>query len=66
MTPETCKKKWYKSKTLWINIIALIAILAQTQHGFIIHPEEQAALLTIINLALRMITNTELEITKTG
>ena len=66
MTPETCTKKWYKSKTLWINIIALIAILAQTQYEFIIHPEEQAALLTIINLALRMITNTELEITKTG
>ena len=58
--PPKSKPK-YKSKTLWINIVALLAIIAQIQFGFIIHPEEQAALVIVINLILRLVTNTALE-----
>jgi len=49
-------KKWWKSKTVWINIIALMALIAQASTEFVIAPEEQAALIVIINLILRVIT----------
>lgn len=49
-------KNWYLSKTLWLNAIAAIALLIQTRYGFIIDAEIQAALLTLINAGLRIIT----------
>jgi hypothetical protein len=54
-------KEWYKSKTLWVNIIAFIAMLVQVKYGFIVAPEEQAALLAVVNLLLRAKTNSGLE-----
>lgn len=54
-------KKWYLSKTLWINLIAMGALIAQVYNGFIISPEEQLAILAVINLAVRLITKEELE-----
>jgi hypothetical protein len=55
-------KKWYLSKTLWINIIAFIAFFIQVQFGKdLIPPEVQASLLAVINLILRMITREELD-----
>jgi len=55
-------KVWYKSKTLWTNIIALIALLVQAQYGFIILPEEQLAILAVINLILRGLTGSGLQL----
>jgi len=49
-------KVWYQSKTLWVNLIALIALVSQSQYGFIIPVEEQAALLIVINLFVRLFT----------
>ena len=54
---EEIKKVW-KSKTFWVNVIAILALLAQTQVGFIIDAEAQAALLAVINLGLRAVTKT--------
>lgn len=51
---------WYKvvrSKTIWVNLIALIAIVAQTATGFVIAPQDQAAIIVFINLILRTVTN---------
>jgi len=51
--------KWQKvvrSKTLWVNLIALIALIAQLEYGFVIAPEEQASAIAVINLALRALT----------
>lgn len=45
-----------------MNIIALIAMILQTQTGFIISPEEQIGIITMINLALRAITNEGIEV----
>lgn len=53
-------KKWYRSKTLWINLIAIVALVAQSQLGFAIAPNEQGCLLAVINLILRAFTNTGL------
>jgi len=52
---EEVKKVW-ESKTFWVNLISILALLAQTQVGFIIPPEAQAALLAVINVGLRAIT----------
>lgn len=49
-------KKWYHSKTLWVNTIAIVAIIAQAHYGFVINPEEQVGLLAIVNLILRAVT----------
>lgn len=51
------KKAWWRSKTLWVNMVAGLALLAQSQFGFVIDGEVQAAILTVVNLVLRLITN---------
>lgn len=55
-------KAWYLSKTLWINLIAIVAMGIQTFNAdFIISPEIQAGILGLINLVLRTITGTALD-----
>lgn len=50
-------KKWYASKTLWINAIAIAAIVIQTATGKeILDTDTQSALLGLINIALRLVT----------
>lgn len=61
MTNGNGTKKWYKSKMLWVNVLALLALLVQVKYGFVIDPVEQAAALTIVNLILRAVTGTGLE-----
>ena len=55
-------KMWYRSRTLWLNIIAITAMIAQAQYGFLIDAEAQAAILAILNLILRAITEEGLEL----
>ena len=49
-------KRWYTSKTLWANLLAIVALVAQTEFGYILDAEAQAVILATINLALRIIT----------
>lgn len=49
-------KAIWQSKTLWVNLIAIIALVIQTYTGFVIDPEKQVVILGIINTALRLIT----------
>ena len=53
-------KTWYTSKMLWVNAIAIIAIIAQGQFGFIIDPVAQLSMLGVINIVLRAITGEDL------
>ena len=54
-------KKFWKSKTLWVNLVAVIAIVLNSIYGIELDAETQAALATgvlaIINIILRMFTN---------
>ena len=51
-------KKWYHSKTLWVNAIAAIALLVQAVVGYeAIDIEAQAAIIVVANLVLRIITH---------
>lgn len=49
-------KKWYTSKTLWVNLIASCSIGLQMKYGFIIDANMQALGLSIVNIILRKIT----------
>lgn len=54
-------KKWWKSKTLWVNVIGIGAILVQTEYGYIVTPEIQVLVLGFVNMFVRLITKEELE-----
>jgi hypothetical protein len=49
-------KKWYESKTFWVNTLAAAALFLQIKYGFIIDPASQALGLSMVNLVLRKIT----------
>lgn len=49
------QKKWYKSRMLWTNLIALLTVF-----GLEITAEEGVALLAAVNIILRLITKEEL------
>ena len=53
-------KEWWKSRTLWVNAIAFGAVIVQLFTGFVIAPEGQLAILTVVNILLRIITRSEL------
>lgn len=50
-------KLWYCSRVLWINIIAIITIIIQGVFGYVISPEIQVAVLAIVNVIMRAVTN---------
>ena len=49
-------KSVWKSKTLWINVIASVALFSQGYFGFVIPLEAQTIILAGINFILRFIT----------
>ncbi len=59
-------KKWYKSKTLWFNAVAGVALIVEQNLPVIqpfLPPHIGAALVVavpIVNLALRLVTTKEL------
>lgn len=56
------QKKWYKSRTVWANLIALFSTLVAHLTGVEVSAEEAVALLALVNLGLRIITKTELTV----
>lgn len=61
MSDTNSTKKFYQSKTFWVNVIAAIAIGVQTQTGFVIDPSIQAVVLSVLNTGLRLVTKQGLE-----
>ena len=53
-------KNYITSKTMWVNFVAIIAIVAQGQFGFVVDPAAQAAMIIMINMVLRAVTGEEL------
>lgn len=49
-------KRWYTSKTLFVNVLMLICVGAQIIYKVEISSEAQAAFITIVNILLRIIT----------
>jgi len=55
---ETGKPIW-RSKTIWVNAVSLIALLSSKYIGVELSSEEQVSILTVINFILRLITKEE-------
>lgn len=50
-------KKWYASKTVWVNLLALVGMALETVTGKqVLDPDTQGVILTVINLILRFVT----------
>ncbi len=49
-------KVWGRSKTLWLNFIALVSALLQSKYGMVLDPTIQGALLASVNLVFRAVT----------
>lgn len=55
-------KKWYTSKTLWVNLIAGVAAIYQTFTGTVLlDAEAQVGILAVVNAVLRAVTSTGIE-----
>ena len=57
-------KNWYKSRTLWVNLIAIANIILRAELGLTLSPEAEVAILVGINFVLRYITKEEIRFTK--
>ena len=53
-------KPWYYSKTIWTNLLVMVAFILNGQFGFELAAAEQVAILTVINIVLRTITKNEI------
>jgi len=53
-------KAWYYSKTIWVNILFLVSLFAIRAFGIEIAVDEQAAVVILVNLLLRVFTGTGL------
>ena len=50
-------KKWYLSKIVWVNAIALVGVAIQAATDkVILTPELQITVLSVVNLVLRSVT----------
>ena len=49
-------KRWYTSKMVWLNLLAIVALIAQAEFGYLLDAEAQAVILATINLLLRALT----------
>jgi hypothetical protein len=54
---EMTGKKWYYSKTFWVNIIAGVSIIVQSSYGLILPVEYQMIALSLVNMGLRKISS---------
>jgi hypothetical protein len=50
-------KSIYKSKTFWVNVIALVALGVQQKYGYVVDESMQVQALAVINVLLRAITS---------
>ena len=53
-------KKWYTSKTIWANVVAVITSVVASRFGYTLSAEIQVGILTGINVILRKATKSEI------
>jgi len=54
-------KKWYASRTLWVNALAVVGAIVQGVSGQeFLGADDQVAILGLINLILRMVTSSKI------
>lgn len=50
-------KRFYHSRTLWANVVLIVALIVEAKTGEVLTPEMQISILGGVNLALRILTN---------
>ena len=55
--PEITKKKWYKSRMIWANVLGSIGYFAQKQFGLNIPEQIYLIALGLLNIILRFDTD---------
>lgn len=50
-------KHIFMSKTVWVNILAILAFTAQAKFGYVMDETTQVQILGVVNLVLRSITH---------
>jgi len=55
-------KKWYSSRTVWLNVLAAVTLFLQQQFGFVFSVELQGLILMVLNLILRFDTSEPISI----
>ena len=54
------RKEWYKSRTIWINIISLVIMVITTMAGwteFQVYAPEMLAVVNTLNIIIRFLTS---------
>ena len=57
-------KVWWKSKQIWVAVIAMVATAIQAKYGFIISPDLQGYILALVMVILRVITKEPVTLTQ--
>lgn len=61
MTETVISKVWWKSKTFYLNAIAIVLIAVQSSFGLEVIPLElQGTIIAVLNLIVRCLTSTNL------
>lgn len=53
---EEVVKSIFESRTVWVNLIALLAFVVQQKFGYVIDQNMQMEILTAVNIWLRSVT----------
>jgi hypothetical protein len=64
---DSMVKEWWKSKTLWLNVLAAAIVIVQALQGQPwLEPEIQVAILAVLNAILRLVTSQAIAGTPVG
>lgn len=50
-------KRIIQSKTIWVNVLAILSVVLEKKIGIPLDPETQLAILSVINIVLRLMTH---------
>ena len=54
------RKNWYKSRTIWVNIISLLIMVITTMAGWVEFQDyatQMLAIVNLLNIAIRFLTS---------
>ena len=54
-------KTWFESKTLWVNLLAMVSVLFLGKSGVDLPTDWQITALAVINIILRLVTKKPIE-----
>ncbi len=54
-------KSWYKSKTVWFNVAALLSVAISRSIAVFIQPYIEAVIIAVMNIVMRFFTRQAIE-----